>query len=82
MTEPKDQTPQDEAEGMLWAYKFAALEADPDFARRWAAMERGELKGQLIGGTILGAHAAYLARKRQQQSEFFDFVDRNRRSEQ
>jgi hypothetical protein len=64
------------------AYLFALKESAPEGFKRQMEMEADELKGQIVGNAVLQNHQAYLERKREQQEQFFDFVDRNRRASQ
>jgi hypothetical protein len=60
------------------AYLFAMKERDPESYKRYMERSAQELKGEMIGSTILAAHKAHQEKKRRQQERFFDFVERNR----
>jgi hypothetical protein len=73
---------QREGEATPHAFWFAMKEADPEGFKRAAQMKADEIKGQMLGGAILQSYDAYQERKRQQQMEFFDLIERNRAKKQ
>ena len=64
----------------LAAYWAAMQAGDPEAFKRGAGMKADEIRGQMLGGILLAAHEEYVERKRQQQEEYFDFIERNRRA--